>query len=180
MTDDVLTPLIDAGTIATRVRELGGDITNATAGHPLTVLAVMTGGLVFAADLIRAIERPLQLGVLHARSYRGRATRAGDLELALDQLPELADRYVLVVDDIFDSGQTLTRIAEELASRGARRVEAAVLLRKDVARERDVRDPAYVGFEIADEFVVGYGLDFDGEYRGRPEISVLRPAAPPA
>ena len=172
---DRIDPLLTAGEIAARVSRLGRDITAHydDPTEPLTVLGVMTGGLMFCADLIRVLDRPLQLGVLHARSYHGRSTTSGELTLAVDMLPDLTDRHVLLVDDIFDTGQTLSRIVRELQPRGCRSICSAVLLSKQVPRIADADLPTWTGFEIEDRFVVGYGLDFDGEYRGLPSIGVL-------
>ena len=167
--------LISAPQIAARVREIGEEISDredASAGftpEPLVVLGVMTGGVIFLADLVRAIRRPIVLGVVHARSYRG--TQAGPLETSLQAMPEVSGRDVLLVDDIFDTGRTLSRLKQEVLDRGAARVRIAVMLRKDVARET-TDAPDWVGFEIADEFVVGYGLDLDGQYRHLPDIGV--------
>ena len=174
-------PLLSAGAIAGRVGQMGREITQhdvaATAAsddeQPLVVLVVMTGGLVFGADLIRQIDRPLHVGVLHARSYPGRRTTAGELSLATDMLPDLSGRRVLVVDDIFDTGATLAAIVDEVTGRGAVSVETAVLLHKQV-EHRTPQRPTWAGFTIADEFVVGYGLDFDGRYRNLPHVGVLQ------
>ena len=174
-------PLLSAGAIAGRIGQMGRAISlhyRAAAADrsdaPLTVLGVMTGGLVFCADLIRAIDRPLELDVVHARSYRGRTTSAGELSVSVDMMPDLAGRHVLIVDDIFDTGATMTRLTDEVRRRGPLSVETAVLLGKRVARADGVdRDPTWVGFEIDDRFVVGYGLDFDGLHRNRPDIGVL-------
>ena len=184
-----LEPLLTAGAIAGRVGQMGREISafyepgrrgvgsdsaspDDSADRPLTVLVVMTGGLVFGADLIRAIGRPLQLGIVHARSYRGQSTTSGELSLATGTLPELNGHDVLIVDDIFDTGKTLAAIAAEVSSRGAASVKTAVLLHKQVAHATDLR-PTWSGFEIADRFVVGYGLDYDGRYRNRPDVCVL-------
>ena len=177
-------PLLSAGAIAGRVGQMGREITQHDAAaidaggdrQPLLVLVVMTGGLVFGADLIRQIDRPLHVGVLHARSYPGRRTTAGELSLATDMLPDLAGRRVLVVDDIFDTGATLAAIVAEVTGRGAASVATAVLLHKQVEHRTPLR-PTYAGFTIADEFVVGYGLDFDGRYRNLPHVGVLRRSA---
>ena len=173
---DRIEPLLTAGAIAGRVGRLGRDLTAFYADRqPLTVLGVMTGGLVFCGDLIRKIEQPLQLGVIHARSYHGRSTTSGELSLAADMLPPIEDRHVLLVDDIFDSGRTLSRIVDELASRQPASIESVVLLNKQVERAAEATtQPTWSGFEIADEFVVGYGLDFDGEHRNLPAIGVLK------
>ena len=170
MTDRPVRTLISADRLAARVREIGAAVTDGPTDAPLTVLGVMTGGLLFLADLVRAVERPLQLGVLHARSYEG--TTSGPLSLNLETLPDLRGRRVLVVDDIFDTGQTLTRIVAALADRGPASVETAVILSKRIDRQTDYV-PDHVGFEIGDEFVVGYGLDLDGEYRNLPYVGVV-------
>lgn len=178
-TGDRIEPLLSSGTIAGRVAQLGREITGhyltgGRGGQPLVVLGVMTGGLVFCADLIRAIDRPLRLDVLHARSYRGRSTTPGELHLAADMMPDVTGANLLIVDDIFDSGRTLTRIVSEMRPRDPLSIATAVLLSKQVPRADGVTlQPDWVGFEIADRFVVGYGLDYDGHHRGRSDIGML-------
>jgi hypoxanthine phosphoribosyltransferase len=141
---------------------------------PVTVVGVLTGCLVFLADLIRRMPRPLRLGLVQASSYRGAATSPGELRLDLDGLPDLTDQTVLLLDDIFDTGKTLTALREELLRRGARRVVTVVLLWK-AARRQVPWTPDHFGFEIPDEFVVGYGLDHQGDHRHLPHIAVLEP-----
>lgn len=165
-----VTEIYPAAQIAGRVAELGRQITAHYDAGPLVILGVMTGGVLFFADLVRKIARPLELGVLHARSYTG--TQSGELQLNLDDLPELRDKHVLLVDDIFDTGQTLRKVLQELAARSPATVRSVVLLRKAVVR-RPGLEPDWVAFEIADQFVVGYGLDFDGKYRNAPGVCVL-------
>jgi hypoxanthine phosphoribosyltransferase len=110
-----------------------------------------------------------------ASSYRGTATSAGALELRLDLLPDLTGQEVLLVDDIFDSGRTLEALVRELRQRGAASVRSLVLLRK-AGRSEVAMEPDFVGFDIPDAFVVGYGLDFDGAWRHLPHIAALEPA----
>jgi hypoxanthine phosphoribosyltransferase len=138
----------------------------------LTVAAVMDGALWLAADLLRKLRRPVRLMTIRARSYDGRAN--GQVELLWAPSPKmLAGRDVLILDDILDTGQTLSVLADELALRGARRVRTCVLLRK--ARPDLPHRPAvdFFGADIPDVFVAGYGLDDDGLYRNLPAIYAL-------
>jgi len=166
--------LIPAERIAGRVVELAGQIERDHHGKPVMVVGVLTGCLVFLADLVRRIDLPLQIHLVQASSYRGEATTPGQLKLRLDTLPDLRGRDVLVIDDILDTGQTLARLAEELRLRGAASIRVAVLLRKE-GRQQVVFEPDYVGFVIPDAFVVGYGLDYNDEFRHLPHLAVLSP-----
>lgn len=166
--------LITADRISRRVAELAEQAQADYQGRPVLVVGVLTGCLVFLADLIRRIDLPLRIHLVQASSYRGEATTPGELNLRLDTLPDLAGRDVLVVDDILDTGQTLGRLVDELHRRGAASVRVAVLLQK-VGKQRVVVKPDYTGFEIPDEFVVGYGLDYNDEYRHLPHIAALPP-----
>ena len=142
--------------------------------RPLTVVGVLTGSIVVVADLIRRLDGPICVGMVWASSYRGTATRPGELDLRLDLLPDIAGQEVLLVDDIFDSGRTLEALVTELRRRGAARVQSLVLLRK-LGRAEVAMEPEYVGFDIPDEFVVGYGLDFNGGFRHLPYLAALDP-----
>lgn len=163
--------LLSEETIRRRVVELGEQIAADYRDRPLTVLGVLTGSLMFVADLVRRIDVPLQIGFLQASSYRGESTAAGELQLNPDFTPDVVGRDVLLVDDILDTGHTLSTITSQLADSGAVRVSTAVLLWK---RERTVVDiqPDYTGFEIPDEFVIGYGLDYNDQYRHLPHIAI--------
>ncbi len=138
---------------------------------PVTILAVMTGSVVLLADLIRQLNMPLRVGVLQASSYRG-GTTCGGLVINQDFMPEVAGRDVLLVDDIFDTGQTLQRIVELVLATGARSVRTAVLLRKTGCQKVPLV-PDFVAFEIPDEFVVGYGLDYRDAFRNLPYVAAL-------
>lgn len=140
--------------------------------RPLTILGVLVGSVVFLADLIRRLPMPLRIGLIQAKSYRGAATRPGELALSLDLLPEIADRDVLVIDDIFDTGNTLARLLEQLKPLGPRSLQTAVLLRKAERCQVDLQ-PDYIGFEIPNKFVVGYGLDYNDQYRNLPYVAAL-------
>ncbi len=164
--------LIGAQRIHERVTQLAEQIARDYQGRPVFFVGVLTGCLIFLADLVRRVRLPLQIHLVQASSYRGEATRPGQLHLRLDTLPDLAGRDVLVVDDILDTAQTLSRLVEELHRRGAASVRVCVLLRK-LGRQQVPFEPDYTGFEIPDHFVVGYGLDFNDEHRHLPSICIL-------
>jgi hypoxanthine phosphoribosyltransferase len=167
--------LIPADDIHRRVEELAGQIGRDYQGRPVFFVGVLTGCLIFLADLVRRLELPLQIHLVQASSYRGEATRPGELKLRLDTLPDLSGRDVLLIDDILDTGRTLTPLIAELKQRGAASVRVCVLLRKR-GRQEIALEPDYIGFEIPDEFVVGYGLDYNDEHRHLPYIASLPPA----
>jgi hypoxanthine phosphoribosyltransferase len=167
--------LIPAERIHQRVLELARQIAGDYQGRPVTIVGVLTGCLVFLADLIRRIDLPLRIHLVQASSYRGDSTTPGQLRLRLDDLPDIAGHEVLVVDDILDTGRTLTGVVREMKERGAARVRVAVLLHK-IGRLEVPFAADYVGFDIPDAFVVGYGLDFNDEYRHLPHVAVLAPA----
>jgi hypoxanthine phosphoribosyltransferase len=168
--------LFTGAQIAEAVDRMGAEINAAYAGQQLTVVTILHGGLVFTADLIRQLELPLHLGVVFASSYRGAEARPGKVSLAVDEALDIADRHVLLVDDILDTGHTLTSVRDELLTRGPASLRTATLLDKPARREVPI-EPDFHGFRIDDVFVVGYGLDFDGRWRNLPEILAL-PEAP--
>jgi hypoxanthine phosphoribosyltransferase len=167
--------LLSEQVIQTRVRSLGTQIAQDYEDKPLTVLGVLTGCLIFLSDLIRQMDLPLQVGLLQASSYRGSTTTRGDLSWQGDWLPDLAGRDVLLVDDIFDTGHTLETIYEEIGRRKVASLRTCVLLWKTDRTVVPLK-PDYVGFEIPDEFVVGYGLDYNDHYRHLPYIAAMEPA----
>lgn len=152
--------------------EVAREITRAYEGRPLTIVGVLTGCLVFLADLIRRLDLPLRIALVQASSYRGTATTAGELHVQDDLLPELKGRDILLIDDILDTGKTMKHLVAHLRSLGTASVRTAVLLRKE-GRQEVAIEPDFVGFSIPNEFVVGYGLDYDDEYRNLPFIGVL-------
>lgn len=165
-------PLISQTQIADAVSELGARITEDFQERNLTVLSILTGSIVFVTDLMRRIAIPHQLGLVQASSYRGTTTSPAELRLNLDWLPELRGRDLLLVDDIFDTGKTLSTIRSRLEEFEPASIHSAVLLWK---KSRTVVDmnPDYFCFEIPDEFVVGYGLDFNNHYRHLPYIGIV-------
>ncbi|MEM7681655.1 MAG: hypoxanthine phosphoribosyltransferase [Planctomycetota bacterium] len=180
--------LIDRERIASRVNALALEVLEAhavaaTPGQPapaITLIPVLTGSFVFAADLIRRLPVPLQVFPISISSYPGTATQSREARVreGLTDLPDdMAGRHVLVVDDILDTGQTLGLVQDMLAERGPASLRICVLLRKDRPRVREV-EADFVAFDIPDEFVVGYGLDYDDYYRNLPEILTLPADAP--
>jgi len=166
--------LISEQEIAEAVKRLGAQISSDYQGREVTVLGILTGSVILVADLMRQISVPHQLGLIQASSYRGKATTSGELNLNLEFVPDLKGRDVLLVDDIFDTGKTITRTSLELESMGPKSIKTAVLLWKKV-RSQVSAVPDYYCFEIPDRFVVGYGLDFDGQYRHLPYLGVVEP-----
>ncbi|HUQ71752.1 MAG TPA: phosphoribosyltransferase family protein, partial [Planctomycetaceae bacterium] len=126
------------------------------------------------ADLIRAMPIPHQIAFVRAASYRGATTTGTNLLTSLEGLPDVAGRDVLLIDDIFDTGRTLSALADSINNLGPASLRTAVLLWK-VDRREVASTPDYFGFRIPDEFVVGYGLDYGGHYRNLPEIAVMEP-----
>ena len=164
--------LLTAEQLSEGIDRLARDVRQAYGDGPLTVVGVLTGSVVVVSDLIRRLDGPVRLSMVWASSYRGTATRAGRLDLRLDLLPDLTGQHVLLVDDIFDSGRTLEAILADLRGRGAVSVRSLVLLRKQGRAEVAI-EPDFVGFDIPDLFVVGYGLDYDGAWRHLPHVAAL-------
>src|ERR1700738_187803 len=173
MQDDLERVLFDEPAILRRLDEIAAQISADYRDRELTVIAVLNGSLVFMADLMRRITLPLRLDCLSVASYHGNAQTSGEIILKQVAVPDVKDRHVLILDDILDSGHTLAAIREKLETAKPRSIRVCVLLSKKKARARTV-NADYTGFEIEDEFVVGYGLDFMERYRNLPCIGVLR------
>jgi hypoxanthine phosphoribosyltransferase len=167
-----LKPLVTQEQIQAAIDKLAGEIQSRENGRPLTVIAVMTGSIIFLADLIRKLNLPLRVGVIQARSYQG--TKRGALSVNVDMLPEITGRDVLLIDDIFDTGHTLFEVISLLDEHRPRSIRSAVLVLKRGKQQVNFR-PEYVGFEIPDVFVVGYGLDYNDAYRNLPYLAALEP-----
>lgn len=140
----------------------------------LLLICVLKGGYMFLADLSRAIKRPHDLDFMGISSYGAGTKSSGAVQIIMDLKSPIQDRHVLIVEDIIDSGRTLEYIRRNLMARGPASIRICSLLSKPSRREIEV-PVDYMGFEIPDEFVVGYGLDFDEEYRNLPYIAVLKP-----
>lgn len=156
------------------VAKMAQDIEESFEGRQLTIVGVLTGSVVLLADLIRLLEQPMRVGVIQASSYRGATTERGDLVINSELMLDISGRDVLLVDDIFDTGHTLTRVVEKMHELGPNSIRSAVLLSKEGRQEVDY-EPDYVAFKIPDEFVVGYGLDYEDMYRNLPYLAALQP-----
>jgi hypoxanthine phosphoribosyltransferase len=164
--------LLTAEQIQQRVDELARQIARDFRDRSVTIVGVLTGSLIFLADLVRRLDLPLRIGLIQASSYRGAATSPGELRVGPDLVPDVRGRHVLLLDDILDTGQTVHHLVGHLHDLGALSVRVAVLLRKQ-GRQTVAVEPEYAGFDIPNAFVVGYGLDYNDEYRNLPHIAVL-------
>ena len=178
MIADIDKILISQHRIAIRVKELAAQITTdhtppKMEGGEITIVPVMTGAMIFASDLIRQIPIAMKIGLMTVSSYPGNAVQSRGSQLLANQVGNITDRHVLVVDDILDSGGTLHRVVPALREMGAASVKSCVLLKKDRPTAHAVHVD-YVGFEIPDSFVVGYGLDYNDYYRNVPDIVTLK------
>ncbi len=154
------------------ISKMAAQIEDAYAGRQLTIVGILTGSIVLMADLIRLIQLPTRVGVIEASSYRGATTERGELTINAELLIDIEGRDVLLVDDIFDTGHTITRVIEKLEELGPTSVKSAVLLHKRERQEVEYT-PDYTAFHIPNEFVVGYGLDYEDMYRNLPYLAVL-------
>lgn len=164
--------LISQTEISERVKQLGATLTAEYDGRPLTILGVLTGSIVLLADLIRATEVPLRVALIQAASYGGTRTSPGQLTINSALVPDLKGRDVVILDDIFDTGNTMVGLYEAVQEFEPASVKSAVLLWKTARTQVDL-EPDFFGFKIPDEFVVGYGLDYNDEYRHLPYIGVM-------
>ncbi|MGQ0633058.1 MAG: hypoxanthine phosphoribosyltransferase [Planctomycetaceae bacterium] len=165
-------PLLSEDEIQASVAQLARRLASEYRGRPLTVLGVLTGSLMFLSDLVRRFDFPLRVGLIQASSYRGRTTVPGELVIATEALPDVAGRDVLLLDDIFDTGRTIASLSQAIAARGPQSVSSAVLLWKEGRQRVDI-NPDYFCFRIPDVFVVGYGLDYNDDYRHLPYVAAL-------
>jgi hypoxanthine phosphoribosyltransferase len=173
--EETLKTVLSADEIQQGVARLAEKIREHYGQKPLTILAIMTGSVVLLADLIRRLDMPLRVGVMQASSYRGANTTRGELLINMEMTPDIHDRDVLLVDDIFDTGHTLEKTIAKMWSLKPQSIRSAVLLRKQ-GRQEVSYVPDFVAFEIPDEFVVGYGLDYQDEYRNLPYLAALEPS----
>jgi hypoxanthine phosphoribosyltransferase len=164
--------LIPAERLQQRIIEMARVIADDFRDRPTTIVGVLTGCIMFLADLVRRLDLPLRIDLIQASSYRGATTTPGQLRISPDLVPDVRGRHVLLLDDILDTGQTLGYLVNHLRDLGAASVRVAVLLRKQ-GRQQVHIEPDYCGFDIPDHFVVGYGLDFNDEYRHLPYVAVL-------
>ncbi len=173
-TNPNLEVLFSAEQIRDRVDELGREITADYAGKELVLVGVLKGSCVFLADLMRAIDLPLSIDFMSVSSYKDGTTSTGDIEILKDLSNPIRDKHVVVVEDIVDTGLTLSRLLEILESRGAASIRLASFLDKPEPRIKKELKIDYTGFVVPNKFVVGYGLDAAGRYRNLPFIGVVR------
>jgi|SRR5215204_4121552 len=160
--------------IQRRIAELGKQITDEHKGHDLVLVGVLKGSCIFLADLMREIDLQLTIDFMSVSSYKDGTVSTGDVEILKDLSNPIRDKDVIVVEDIVDTGLTLSRLLEILSSRGARSIKLATFLDKPEPRIRKELKIDYTGFVVPNKFLVGYGLDAAGRYRNLPFIAVVR------
>jgi hypoxanthine phosphoribosyltransferase len=176
MNNPQTTVLFSDEQIQARIRELGAAITKDYPAGDLIVVGILKGAFLFVADLVRAIERPLKVDFMGISSYGRGTISSGEVKVTKDLDMQIEGAHVLIVEDIVDTGVTLSYLIEVLKQRKPQSIQIAALLDKPERRRREV-PVAYRGFSIPDAFVVGYGLDFDENYRGLKDICVLSEGA---
>ncbi len=175
-TSEIKKTLFTKEQIAQRVAELGAQITADYKGTKPVVIGVLKGAWIFLADLLREVDLGVCLDFMSVSSYGSSTTTSGSLTIVKDLSIDVTGKDVIIVEDIVDTGTTLSRLKELLLARNAKSVAIATLLNKPSRRKVDI-DVEYCGFEIPDEFVVGYGLDFDEKYRTLRDVCVLKEEA---
>jgi hypoxanthine phosphoribosyltransferase len=178
MNGDIERVLISREQIHHRVKELAGQITrdHTPAGGvtpEVTIVPILTGAMIFCCDLIRQIPLQMKIGLMTVSSYPGASIKSQGVSVLSQQLGNIKGRHILLLDDILDTGSTIRKVAPMIKELGADSVRTCVLLRKDRPEARDTPCD-YVGFDIPDEFVVGYGLDYDDHYRNLPDVVTLK------
>ena len=172
--DDILKVLFSEEQLKEKCAEMGAQITRDYAGKNLLLVTVLKGAVVYMADLMRCIDLPCAIDFMVVSSYGSGTKTSGVVKIVKDLDQDLSGKDILIVEDILDSGMTLSYLKGLLQSRNPASIRIATLLDKPSRRKvKLVAD--YVGFEVPDEFVVGYGLDFDEEYRNLPFVGVLKP-----
>ncbi len=174
--DDVEEILLSEAQIARRMDELAAELQRTYAGQDFTLVGVLTGSVVFIADLVRRLPGPLRVDYLGVSSYRGATRATGELWITKALQLDVRDRRVLVVDDILDTGRTLAQVCTMIRQCGAREVRTCVFLEKAIPHQENLRAD-FVGFQIPNKFVAGYGLDYQERYRNLPYVATLKPAA---
>jgi hypoxanthine phosphoribosyltransferase len=173
--NDLERVLLTAEKIQNRVDEMALRLTEQFQGRVISVVALMDGALFFVADLLRRIDLPVRLHTLSASSYHGGTATSGEVKVDWPAGLDFRDQHVLLLDDILDTGLTLGAMRERILAQQPASLRTCVLLAKKRPRLRDVPTDD-IGFEIADEFVVGYGMDYQGRFRNLPCIGILNPA----
>lgn len=174
MKNDMKTILLTRDVIAKRVRELGQEITRDYQGETPLMICILKGSVVFYADLVREIDLPVRFEFMTASSYGSATVSSGEVKIVSELDNKIVDRHVILVEDIVDSGRTIAYIKNDMLKKGVKSLKVCALLDKPERRVTEVKAD-YCGFVIPDEFVVGYGLDYDQKYRNFPDIGVLKP-----
>ena len=176
MNQDIQSVLADEKTVGELCDRLAAQITRdfQDSGRPLVFVVILKGSVFFATDLLRRINMPCQLEFMKVSSYGAGTATSGFIQVHLDLKQDVTGADVIVVEDIIDSGRTLEKLSKLLADRGAHSVRCCTLLDKPERRQVDLQAD-YVGMQIPDAFVVGYGLDFDERYRNLPYVGILKP-----
>jgi hypoxanthine phosphoribosyltransferase len=174
MHDDVSEVLISHQQIRERTEELGRQITEDYRGKDPLLICILKGGLMFLADLMREVDLPLEIDFIAVSSYGYSTESSGVVRILMDLERNIQGRHVLIVEDIIDTGRTLSYIIENLRTRGPASVKVCTLLDKPARRELEIAID-YVGFTIPDRFVIGYGLDYGEIYRNLPFVGILKP-----
>lgn len=172
--DDILKVLLTQEELREKVKELGRQITQDFQGKNLMIVTVLKGAVVFLADLMREIDVPAEIDFMVVSSYGAGTKSSGVVKIVKDLDVPLKDKDLLIVEDILDSGMTLSYLKELLEGREPRSIRIATLLDKPARRKVDLKAD-YIGYSVPDEFVVGYGLDYDEKYRNLPYIGILKP-----
>jgi hypoxanthine phosphoribosyltransferase len=173
-TNSNLEVLYSADQIRERIAELGASITKEYRGRDLVLVGVLKGSCVFLADLMRAIDLEMTIDFMSVSSYKDGTVSTGDVEILKDLSNPIRDKDVIVVEDIVDTGLTLSRLLEILSSRGANSIKLATFLDKPDPRIKTELKIDYTGFVVPNRFLVGYGLDAAGRYRNLPFIAVVK------
>lgn len=175
MHDDIREVLVTEEQLRTRVKELGAQISKDYEGKNLLLVSILKGAVVFMADLMRAVEIPCEIDFMVVSSYGGaNTTTTGLVKIIKDLDADLSGKDVLIVEDILDTGVTLSNLVPMLKMRNPNSVKICTIMDKPSRRKADIQAD-YTGFKVPDEFVVGYGLDFDEKYRNLPYVGVLKP-----
>ena len=164
--------LIDEEKIAKRVAELGAQIEKDYEGKEPIVVAILKGSIIFYGDLVRKIKLPMRFDTMAVSSYGSGTSSSGNVKIKKDMSHDICGKDVLIIEDIIDSGNTMKSLTALLEHRGAKSIKVCSFLDKPSRRQTDF-EADYVGYSIPDEFVVGYGLDYDEKYRNLPYIGVL-------
>lgn len=176
MHPDVKEILLNEEQIASRVAELGAQLSADYAGEEVIAVCALNGAMPFACDLVRHMQGDIILDSIGASSYGNGTVSSGEVKITKELKQNVAGRNVLIIDDVFDSGLTLQLLVNLMRDRGAKSVKSCVFLQKDVLHATAYR-PDYVGYQIPNAFVIGYGLDYAEKYRHLPYVGVIKPEA---